>query len=98
MAKITKIKPKNETIGPTVIRRVLKMSGLNSIKVVEPVISKNPITIITKPNAISNKLVLAKVSRLLFSRVFLGAVPFCLVCNAQVVFGQCPLPSTMQRG
>ena len=34
-------KPKNETIGPTVMRRKLKISGLNSTWVEEPVIRKN---------------------------------------------------------
>lgn len=61
--------PKNEVIGPTVILRVLKISGLNSVTVVEPDIRKKPITIITNPTAINNKLILSSVKRL-FSSIF----------------------------
>lgn len=53
MAKMINKKPKKDVIGPIVIRRVLKISGLNSTSVEEPVINKNPITIIAKPIAIN---------------------------------------------
>lgn len=59
--------PKKETIGPTVILRVLKISGLNSVTVGEPVIRINPKTIMIKPKAISKKLILPKIRRLFFS-------------------------------
>lgn len=62
-----KIKPVNDTIGPTVIRRVLKMSGLNSVPVVEPVINAKPNTIIANPTAINIILILPNVNRVLFS-------------------------------
>jgi len=62
-----KIKPKNDTIGPTVMRRVLKMSGLNSTPVDEPVISKKPKTIIKNPTAISTKFIFPRRNCLLFS-------------------------------
>lgn len=61
------IKPNNETIGPTVIRRKLKMSGLNSLVVEEPVINAKPKTIITKPMAINSMLILPRVKCLSFS-------------------------------
>jgi len=48
MAKMTNMNPKKETIGPTVILRVLKISGLNSVTVGEPVIRINPKTIMIK--------------------------------------------------
>jgi len=70
MAKIMKRKPKNEIIGPTVIRRTLKMSGLNWAVVVEPVIKIKPSTIIAKPTAIKIILILPSVKRL-FSSIML---------------------------
>ena len=57
MAKMIKINPEKATTGPTVIRRVLKISGLNSVPVVEPVISAKPKTIMAKPMAINIKLI-----------------------------------------
>ena len=67
MAKMIKINPEKATTGPTVIRRVLKISGLNSVPVVEPVISAKPKTIMAKPMAINIKLIFSKVKRVLFS-------------------------------
>ncbi len=64
---MTNMNPKKETIGPTVILRVLKISGLNSVTVGEPVIRINPKTIMIKPKAISKKLILPKIRRLFFS-------------------------------
>jgi len=63
---MTNMNPKKETIGPTVILRVLKISGLNSVTVGEPVIRINPKTIMIKPKAISKKLILPKIRRLFF--------------------------------
>lgn len=65
-----KIKPINDTIGATVIRRVLKISGLNSVPVVEPVINTKPKTIMAKPTAINIRLILPSVKRVLFSMNF----------------------------
>ncbi len=64
---MTNMNPKKETIGATVILRVLKISGLNSVTVGEPVIRINPKTIMIKPKAISKKLILPKIRRLFFS-------------------------------
>jgi hypothetical protein len=57
MAKMINRKPKNEIIGPKVMRRKLKISGLNLIWVEEPVIRKKPMTITIKPAAIRNRLI-----------------------------------------
>ena len=62
-------KPENSTTGATVIRRVLKMSGLNSVPVVEPVINTKPKTMIRNPTAIRIKLILPIVKRVLFSMI-----------------------------
>ena len=70
MAKMINIKPMNDTTGATVIRRVLKMSGLNSVPVVEPVINTKPKTIIAKPTVIKIRLILPNVKRVLFSMIF----------------------------
>ena len=82
MAKIININPKNEIIGPTVILRVLKMSGLNSVTVAGPVIKINPNTMIAKPTAISRKFIFPNFKCLLFSILsivlFLSNV-FCLI-------------------
>jgi hypothetical protein len=67
MANMINKKPKNETIGPTVMRRKLKISGLNSTWVEEPVIRKKPITIIANPDAISTKFILPSPDECLFS-------------------------------
>ena len=67
MAKMIEINPANEIIGPTVMRRKLKTSGLNSLIVDEPVINAKPKTMITKPMAIKNMLTLPSVKRLSFS-------------------------------
>lgn len=67
MAKIIEIKPNNEIIGPNVIRRKLKTSGLNSLTVDEPVINAKPKTIMAKPTAINIILILPRVNCLLFS-------------------------------
>lgn len=63
-------KPKNEIIGPTVMRRKLKISGLKSVRVVEPVIKKNPTTMMRKPTAIKIKLILPMVKRGVFSILY----------------------------
>ena len=82
MAKIININPKNEIIGPTVILRVLKISGLNSVTVAGPVIKINPNTMIAKPTAISRKFIFPNFKCLLFSILsivlFLSNV-FCLI-------------------
>jgi len=57
MAKIINRKPKKEIMGPKVIRRKLKISGLNLTSVEEPVIRKKPMTITIKPAAIRNRLI-----------------------------------------
>jgi len=67
IAKIIKIKPLNVTIGAKVILRKLNMSGLNSVPVVEPVMSTKPKTIMAKPMAINMILILPSVKRVLFS-------------------------------
>ena len=69
-AKMINTNPNNEIMGPTVIRRKLKTSGLNSLTVPEPDIKINPITMITKPMAISNMLVFASVNFFSFSILF----------------------------
>ena len=61
------IKPNNEIIGPIVILLKLYTSGLNSLTVVEPVISAKPKMIMAKPTAIKIRLILPKVKCLLFS-------------------------------
>ena len=61
------IKPNKEIIGPIVILRKLYTSGLNSLTVVEPVISAKPKMIMAKPTAIKIRLILPKVKCLLFS-------------------------------
>ena len=61
------MKPKNEIIGPIVMRRVLKMSGLNSTFVEEPVINAKPNTIIAKPTAKSTRFIFPRRNCLLFS-------------------------------
>lgn len=44
-------------MGPKVIRRKLKISGLNLTSVEEPVIRKKPMTITIKPAAMRNRLI-----------------------------------------
>ncbi len=68
MAKIINKNPKRDTIGPTTMRRVLKISGLKSSTVVEPVINKNPMMMIMNPKPIKYKLSLLSVN-FLFSSI-----------------------------
>lgn len=52
-------KPRNVIVGPTTIRRVLNMSGLNSVCVEEPppLISRKPMMIMARQHPIIMKLV-----------------------------------------
>lgn len=53
-----KIKPRNARVGPTTIRLVEKMSGLNSVvEDGEPVMSRKPTTITSPAIAIRMKLI-----------------------------------------
>lgn len=56
MAPIIARNPKREIIGPSVMRRKEKMSGLKDCSVVEPSIRQNPMTIMTKQMAIKIRL------------------------------------------
>lgn len=59
-------KPNNDTIGPTWIRRVEKISGLNSVAPLgSPIIKTKPITIIKNETAIRIRLHLGKLYRIL---------------------------------
>ena len=69
MAKIITTNPKREIIGPTVIRRNEKMSGLNSLAPLgSPTINANPITMISTLMAIK---IIFNLERLYFIK-FIG--------------------------
>ena len=58
MAKAMNRNPRNVMVGPTTMRRVLKIPGSNSVCVADPppLISRKPITIIARQQPIIMKL------------------------------------------
>ena len=63
MAKTININPNNDTIGATVMRLVLKTSGLNSTPDEDPDMRINPKTTIRNPTAIRITFSLPSVKR-----------------------------------
>ena len=69
-------KPRNVMVGPTTMRRVEKMSASKvSVVVLDPVMSRKPMTIMAPAIAMRIKLIFTKgiSRRLCVSRVALGA-------------------------
>ena len=58
MAPIMNKNPMNDVMGPTIMRRVPNMSGLNSVPDGFPVMSKNPMIISSIATAIRMKFIL----------------------------------------